>query len=182
MSRALGLVEFKTIPKGIEAVDEMLKAAEVELVFASPICPGKYVVIVWGEVDDVGTSVKKAQQVGDIFTVDAYTIPNASEALLPAITGTTVIDKFEALGAIETISAVGAVQAGDIIAKASIVQLVEIRIARGLGGKGIVTYTGELGSVENANRAVLERMGQDGGIVSTAVIARPHQGLIGAIG
>ena len=49
MSKAIGLVEYKTIPKGIEAADAMLKASEVQLLFSSPICPGKYVTIVGGE-------------------------------------------------------------------------------------------------------------------------------------
>ena len=181
MSKALGLVEYKTIPKAVLAVDEMLKAAEVELIFASPICPGKYVAMVWGEVDAVTTSVKKAEMIGDIFTIESYVIPNASPELMPAITGTTSITKFEALGVVETISAIGAVQAGDIIAKASIVELVEIRIARGLGGKGIVFYTGELGSVHSANKAVEARLGADGGIVSNVVIARPHKALIDSL-
>ena len=49
MSKAIGLVEYKTIPKGIEAADAMLKASEVQLLFSSPICPGKYVTIVGGD-------------------------------------------------------------------------------------------------------------------------------------
>jgi len=33
MSKAIGLVEYKTIPKGIEAADAMLKASEVQMRF-----------------------------------------------------------------------------------------------------------------------------------------------------
>jgi microcompartment protein CcmL/EutN len=46
-------MEFKTIPVAVFATDEMLKAAEVELIYAAPICPGKYITIVSGEVADV---------------------------------------------------------------------------------------------------------------------------------
>ena len=49
MKRAIGLVELKSIPAGIQTADEMLKAAEVELIMANPVCPGKYVIIVSGE-------------------------------------------------------------------------------------------------------------------------------------
>ena len=45
MSKAIGLIEFNTTPKGMEAADAMLKASEVQLVFSSPICPGKYITI-----------------------------------------------------------------------------------------------------------------------------------------
>ena len=44
MSKAIGLIEFNTTPKGMEAADAMLKASEVQLVFSSPICPGKYMI------------------------------------------------------------------------------------------------------------------------------------------
>jgi len=50
-----------------------------------------------------------------------------------------------------------------------------------LGGKGEVFYTGELGSVEAAAKAAQDRLGADGGIVSSVVIARPHKKLLEAI-
>lgn len=181
MSLALGLLEFKTIPVAVEATDEMLKASEVELLLATPICPGKYITIISGEVANVATSVKRGAAVGDLFLVDSHVIPNVSEAVMPAISGATLIEDMESLGVIETIAAVGAVMAGDIVAKAGQVRLIEIRLARGLGGKGEVFYTGELGSVEAATQRALEKLGQDGGIVSSAVIARPHKALLQAI-
>ena len=181
MSIALGLLEFKTIPVAVMATDEMLKAAEVELILATPICPGKYITIISGEVDNVSTSIKRGAAVGGIFTVDSHVIANVSEAVMPAISGATMIPHMESLGVIETIAAVGAVKAGDIVAKASKVDLIEIRLARGLGGKGEVFFTGELGAVEAATKAALERLGEDGGIVSSAVIARPHKKLLQAI-
>ena len=52
MSKAIGLIEFNTTPKGMEAADAMLKASEVQLVFSSPICPGKYITILAGKAGD----------------------------------------------------------------------------------------------------------------------------------
>lgn len=40
MRRSIGLLEYKSIAKGMEACDEMLKSSNVELVLASPVCPG----------------------------------------------------------------------------------------------------------------------------------------------
>ncbi|MEG2315070.1 MAG: BMC domain-containing protein, partial [Clostridia bacterium] len=39
---SLGLLETNSIARGVEAGDAMLKAAEVKLVKAGPVCPGKY--------------------------------------------------------------------------------------------------------------------------------------------
>lgn len=181
MSIALGLIEFKTVPIGVYATDEMIKAAEVKLILTAPTCPGKYITIVSGEVADVESSIKRGVAAGGTFYIDSYVIPNINEAVIPALTGTVNTPDIEAIGVIETIAAVSAVMAGDVVAKAAQVNLLEIRLARGLGGKGEVFYTGELGAVEAANRAALEMVGADAGIVSSTVIARPSKALIEAI-
>ena len=46
----IGFLELNSIAKGVEAADAMLKAAEVRLITARPSCPGKYHVLVTGEV------------------------------------------------------------------------------------------------------------------------------------
>ncbi|MCL2127721.1 MAG: BMC domain-containing protein [Treponema sp.] len=181
MSTALGLIEFKTIPTGIYATDEMIKAAEIKLLFTAPCCPGKYITIVSGEVADVETSVKRGLEAGGSFFIDSHVIPNIDESVIPALSGTVNTPDIQAIGIIETIAAVSAVLVGDLVAKAASVKLLEIRLARGLGGKGEVFYTGELGAVEAANKAALEMAGKDGGITSSAVIARPSRKLIEAI-
>jgi microcompartment protein CcmL/EutN len=181
MSRALGLVEFKTAPIGIYAADEMIKAADIKLLLSAPTCPGKYITIISGEVADVETSIKRGVAAGGTFLVDSYVIPSVSEAVFPALSGTVNTPDIEAIGIIETIAAVASVMVGDIVAKAAQVQLLEIRLARGLGGKGEVFFTGELGAVEAANRAALDALGKEGGIVSSVVIARPSKALIEAI-
>ena len=58
--KAIGMIELNSIAKGVAAGDEMLKSADVELVFAQPICAGKYMVFVSGDVD----SVERAAVVG----------------------------------------------------------------------------------------------------------------------
>ena len=49
MQRAIGMVEFSSIARGIYAADQMVKVSEVEVVTASTSCPGKYVAIVHGD-------------------------------------------------------------------------------------------------------------------------------------
>ena len=42
MYKAIGVIELKNIPKGVEATDAALKSAGVQMVTAHPSCPGKY--------------------------------------------------------------------------------------------------------------------------------------------
>jgi microcompartment protein CcmL/EutN len=159
----------------------MIKAAEIKLLLTAPTCPGKYITIISGEVAEVESSIKRGIAAGGSFYIDSYVIPNINETVIPALTGTVNVPNIEAIGIIETIAAVSAIMAGDVVAKAAQVSLLEIRLARGLGGKGEVFYTGELGAVEAANRAALELVGKNDGIVSSTVIARPSKALIEAI-
>ena len=41
MSKAIGMIEFKTVSAGITAADAMVKTADVELLEAQTVCPGK---------------------------------------------------------------------------------------------------------------------------------------------
>ena len=45
MQKAIGMVEFSSIARGIYAADQMVKVSEVEIVTASTSCPGKYIAI-----------------------------------------------------------------------------------------------------------------------------------------
>jgi microcompartment protein CcmL/EutN len=46
MSNAIGMIELSSIARGIETCDFMLKAAQVDLIRSSTVCPGKYIVTV----------------------------------------------------------------------------------------------------------------------------------------
>ena len=76
MVYALGMVETNSIPKGIEAGDAMLKAAEVNLGAAQTACAGKYIVIVTGDVAAVKASVEAGRETAAETLVDSMIIPN----------------------------------------------------------------------------------------------------------
>ena len=42
---AIGILESNSIAKGIEAADAVLKAADTALLYAKPVCPGKYTIL-----------------------------------------------------------------------------------------------------------------------------------------
>lgn len=95
MRRSIGLLEYKSIAKGMEACDEMLKSSNVELVLASPVCPGKYIVILSGDVGAVENAVKVGKSIGGSYLISDYLIANVHENVFPAITGTIDIGKID---------------------------------------------------------------------------------------
>ena len=51
MSKAIGMIEYKTVSAGLTATDIMVKTSEVDIVEAQTVCPGKYISIITGEPD-----------------------------------------------------------------------------------------------------------------------------------
>lgn len=53
MSKAIGMIEFKTTATGVTAADAMVKTSDVEIVEAQTVCPGKYIAIITGDLSAV---------------------------------------------------------------------------------------------------------------------------------
>ncbi len=126
MKKAIGFIEFKSIPIGIEATDQMLKSGNVELISATPLCPGKYVSFIGGDVGAVRSSIKNGEHVGGIYVLESHVIPNIHEAVLPALMGAGEIEDVKSLGIVETINAISSIKVADAAVKASNIQLLEI--------------------------------------------------------
>ncbi|HHV58377.1 MAG TPA: BMC domain-containing protein [Firmicutes bacterium] len=177
MKQALGLIEYKSIARGLAAADAMLKAGHVELIQATVLCPGKFIALVAGDVGAVQAAVERGFNFDPTFAIDRFVLPNVHPAIFPALTATTPVEPRGAFGVVETIDAASAVVAGDTAAKAGNVELLEIRLARGMGGKAFVFLCGELAAVEAAVRSAENRLAEEGVLVATAVIASPHPDL-----
>ena len=181
MKRAIGILEVSNNTRGILAADIMLKASNVELIEATSICPGKYLIIVTGDVGAVKSAVENGSKVCAGNVIDQYVIANIHESIFPALCATTKIEKLAALGMVETYSAAAAIMAADTIAKAAQVSLIEIRLARGMGGKAMVLLTGDVGAVQAAVEAGSQVAEEAGLLVDKHVIPAPHEHLKASI-
>ncbi len=177
MTHAVGMVETNCIAKGIEAADKMLKAADVNLLSAQTACAGKYVVIISGDVAAVKASVEAGAAGAEETLVDSMVIPNIDEQVLKAVSACGEPKNFDALGIVETFSLVSALLCADAAVKAADVELIEIRLGRGLGGKSFLTLTGDVAAVRHALEAAKSDEGVTGMITRTVVIPSPHPDL-----
>jgi microcompartment protein CcmL/EutN len=178
MKRAIGLLELKNITRGLLAADAMLKAANVEILMAQAMCPGKYVVMVAGDVGAVQSAVRSGTAVsGAENVVDEFVLPNLHDSIFPALTGCTEIKEVRSLGVIESYSVASAIIAADTAVKASNVELIEVRLARGMGGKAMVTLTGDIGAVNAAVKAGSNAIHDSGFLVDQLVLPAPHSAL-----
>lgn len=175
---ALGMIETNSIPMGVNAGDAMLKAATVELVCAQPVCAGKYIVLVTGEVAAVKEAVAAGKETAGSRLIDSMIIPNVHEQVPKAINACNDIGKVSSVGVMEAFSLCAAVVVADAAVKAADVDLIDVRLGRGLGGKSFITLTGEVAAVRAAIAAG-ENMPEAKGLMSeSVVIPSPHPDII----
>jgi microcompartment protein CcmL/EutN len=127
---------------------------------AGTVQPGKYLVLVGGEVADVEESLAAGREIGGPAAVDFVYLPQVHPEVVASIGGGRVPQVTDALGVIETTTVAAAIHAADAGVKGAEVRLVEVRLADGLGGKGIVLFSGLVADVEAAVEigvGVLER-------------------------
>lgn len=178
MATAIGMVELTSIARGIETCDYMVKAAQVDLLRSSTVCPGKYMIIVGGETGDVRAAMAEGIKRGGELVVDTLMLPNVHEQLIPAISMTNQVDVRGAVGVLEFYSIASAIIAADVAAKAANITLIEVRTGYAIGGKSFVTLTGDVGAV----RAAVEAARKDAELlVETTVIPRPDKKLFDAL-
>jgi microcompartment protein CcmL/EutN len=170
----LGVLEFNSIAIGIKAMDEMAKAAPVRIVDAKTICPGKFIVIITGDVAAVDASLSAGKATGEGYLIDELFIPNLHRYVIPAIVGAVECEVWDAIGVIEAFSVVASIEAGDIAAKTADVTITEIRLATGLAGKSYVKVIGDIYSVEAAVRGAVHYVKSKGLLCKDIIIPKPH--------
>ena len=85
MSKAIGMVEYKTTSAGVVAADSMVKTSEVSIIEAQTVCPGKYIVIITGDLSAVTSAVDNAKTMHGKHLINSFVLGNPHESIFPAI-------------------------------------------------------------------------------------------------
>lgn len=173
MHTAIGMIEFKTVSAGITATDQMVKTSDVEIIEAQTVCPGKYIALIKGDLSAVNAAVERGKATRPEELIDSFVLGNPDDSIFPAIYGTSQIEGVNALGILETYDAAAIIEAADIAAKTAIVQLIELRIAKGMCGKSYMLITGEVAACEAAIAKATASVGEKGMFLDSSVIAHP---------
>lgn len=177
MSKAIGMVELQTVSAGIQSADMMLKTAEVEVIESQPVCPGKYIVIITGELSAVKASVDSVVARFDSKIMGSFVLGNPHESIFPALYGATKVEDIKALGVLETFNAADIITAADAAAKTSLVDLIELRVARGMCGKSYMLITGDVAAVSAAIEKAQQEVSENGMLLDSSIIPNPDKRL-----
>lgn len=169
MNPALGMLEFSSIAVGISAGDAMVKRGPVAEILAGTIHPGRYLVMVSGDVASVEEALTAGRDTGGTDMVDEVFLPDVHPTVVAAIGGGRVASDGESLGVVETATVSATVRAADAGVKGASVTLIEVRLADGLGGKAYALFSGALQDVEAAVAIATARVPEEAFVGSVVV-------------
>jgi len=176
---AIAMLELCSVARGVEVADAILWESDIELLAATPVQPGKYVMLFTGGVQDLHSALDRGRALSRDNLVDELFIPNIHPQVEVGLRREGHINgQIDALGVVETNTVASAILAADASLKAATIDLLEIRIANGLGGKSYYSLTGEVSDVRSAVSVGAALAQQRGQLARDVVIPRPHPALV----
>lgn len=171
----IGLIEFRSIAEGMKVLDEMAKRSDFQVLEAMPVCPGKYVILIGGDLADVEFAMARGMELAAEGILGVVLIPDLHPEVIPALTREAeALPEVEAVGIIETSTVAATISAADASAKEAEVSILKIRLSRDLGGKGLTVLTGVQSAVEAAVARGEAVAADSGAHVVSTIIAQPH--------
>lgn len=174
MNNAIGGIEISSIAHGYGVADAMLKAADVELLANQTLCPGKSMLLIGGSNSSVQSALDAGVRQGDSFISDKVLIGNIHAEVLSVLKRSSKPKEGLAIGIVEAYTAVGAIEAADMMVKGSSVVLNRVNTQIGIGGKGIVTVSGDVAAVSMAVGMAHDHLKLRNIMVNTIVIPNPN--------
>jgi microcompartment protein CcmL/EutN len=175
---ALAVIEMGSLSRAYLVLDAVVKKAPVTVAQYAEVTPGKTILVIVGEVSPVEESAEEGRVVAAEALLDHLVLPGVHPAVVAMVLGRPIPPEVDALAVLETATACAAVRAADAGMKAADVGLLKVKLAAGIGGKGLVLWSGPLPEVEAALAAAEEAAGE-GLTVGREVIARPHPEVVG---
>ena len=170
----LGAIELLSIADGYRSLDAIVKAAPVTILKGEILNPGKFLILISGDVASVEISMDAGIEAAGEMLHDHLLIQSLNEQVLPALDSTNTPKEIDALGIIESVSVPGAIDAADKAAKEADISIVSIKTGNETGGRGVLTFSGAVGDVQPAMDAAAAALQTDGRLYSKVIIPGPH--------
>lgn len=180
MKDTIGLLEFKRIAAGIEASNQMIKAANVELLSARYICPGKYIVLIAGDLSAVKSSVNAGVEAAEKELIKKLVIPKINKDLIDIIQNKrNKVEEIKALGILEYSSIASGIIAADAAIKASEVKFLKIVLGMRTAGKSLIIFTGSIEACrQGLNAAEAANKDNEKYLLGKKLISSPEKKLL----
>ncbi len=174
----LGVVEMLSIASGAEIADAMVKSADVELLRASPICGGRFLIYVSGGLKAVETAVEAAISSGRKI-IGSFVISHVSPLLTAALKRSCPAERGEALGVVESRIVSAGLKAADAAVKKADVRILRFVAGQGIMGKSYFVLGGDVAAVREAVQDACDVLSDK--LVESVVIPSPAEAVAQAL-
>ncbi len=173
----IGFLELRSIARGMYAADAMLKTADVRLIEARTSCPGKYTVLIAGEVAAVQAAVEAGAAAAEPYVAGQMVLARLDPQVVKALEHKTEPQPYNAVGVVECSNITGSILGADAAVKAADVALLELRLGGGIGGRSYLVVTGDVAAVSAAVEIAAAKAQENGRLLESVVIPRPEKPL-----
>lgn len=172
------MLELSSIGRGARVLDALAKKAPVTIHIAEPVSSGKHLVVFTGEVGAVEESFREAVASAGDRLVAKLLLWQVHPQVVRAFQYRIEPAAVDALAVVESASLAAAVAAADAAVKAAEVELLELRLGHGIGGKGVFTLTGAQADLEAGVAAAVEVCERENALAGVELINRPSEELV----
>jgi microcompartment protein CcmL/EutN len=146
------MLQIADVPCGLRALDGLVKEAPVEILATGTVQCGHYLIAFGGQVEAVIRSFDRAVELAGDTVADRVLLADADGRIVPAFRDGVVRapSQGDTLGVVQSVACPVLLGAVDAALKGANVELLELRVAEGLGGNALATLWGELHDVEAA--------------------------------
>ena len=164
MGPAIAVIETSSIALGYKILNDSLARAEVEIIEAASISPGKFLILLSGTQGNLESILR---WVDGEYIVDKVLIESVHEKVLPGLYGLLKTPIAEALLVLETSTlSQGLFAANECLKKANI-EVIEIRSGRGIGGRCVSFLTGKASDLKSVTKGLQKNIRHE-------LIEKPH--------
>jgi microcompartment protein CcmL/EutN len=179
---SIALIELGSIAAGTYAADRMVKRSPIELLHAGTVQPGKYLILVGGGTAEVEESYREGLQAAPAEILDEVFLPQVHPRVLESLEGARTFANYESLLVLETSTIAAIVRATDAAAKGAAVEVAEMRLGSGLGGRGLAILTGERTNVEAAADIASRSLAGRNVTLCHSIISNVHEQIAAHLG
>lgn len=177
----IGVLEISSIADGFKTLDTVVKEAPITVLKAEVINPGKYLIMITGDVASVEAAMDAGINAAGKSIIDHILLTNVDKQVIPAIKSCLAPPEWDAIGLLETYSVASAVEAADRSVKEADIHIVEIVTGNESGGKAILKISGAVGDVDAAMSSAVAMVSKKGQLCRDVIIPGPHSDIKGFV-
>ncbi|WP_098747737.1 BMC domain-containing protein [Paenibacillus sp. EZ-K15] len=177
MISAIGVVEMRSISKGYETADQMLKTSPVEVHHMKPICPGKFLIVMSGDTADVQAAMETARAEAGEFRISDFELYGVHPDIIDGLKRHSSSQPVDALGIVETATVSSGIFSLNEALKQCDIHVKKMNLGMAIGGKFLAVFTGSVSDVEQGMNVFVSSMDPKR-IIHYTVLRSPSEEII----